>query len=383
MLDEDTKSTYIIFNIDSFDSINGLYGESFGDKVLAKVARWLEKNLLTNKTKLYKLEADIYVMVCFMTIEEKFLNDYLTTVSKKIQEERFLCEGAQVDISMTIGASYGDANQLTLSQIAYKEAKNSKKSFAIYDRTSNKEEEYRKNIQISKTIKNAVDNNLVLPYFQKIMNLSTGKIEKYETLMRIKDEKGVVLSPFEFLGVAKRSKIYPKLSRSLIEKSIQVFKDYPCEFSINLSFLDIINPITTKFIIDILEKSGMGPWIIFELLESEGIENYKEVMKFTEEIKAYGAKIAIDDFGSGYSNFERLIELQVDFIKIDGSLIKNIDQNDDMQIITKNIANFARELNIKTIAEFVHSESVFNQVKSINIDFAQGYFIGKPSPKLN
>ena len=123
----------------------------------------------------------------------------------------------------------------------------------------------------------------------------------------------------------------------------------------------------------------MGPWMIFELLESEGIENYKEVMHFIEQVKSYGAKIAIDDFGSGYSNFERMVELHVDFIKIDGSLIKNIDQNDDMRIIAKTIVNFAKELNIKTVAEYVHSEEVLNQVKILGVDFAQGYHIGKPS----
>jgi diguanylate cyclase (GGDEF)-like protein len=373
------ESTYIIFNIDSFDSINNLYGNQFGDKILSIVARWLENNLINKNTQLYKLEADIYLMVCSQNLEEQKLLEYLRNISKKIQKEKFLCDGAEIDISMTIGASQGTTNQLKLSQIAYKDAKLSKKSFAIYDKKSNKEEEYRKNIQTSKTIKYAIENDLVIPYFQPIMNIETGKIEKYESLMRIKDENEKVLSPYEFLDIAKRSKVYPKLSCSLIEKSVEAFSVSPCEFSVNLSFLDITNKTTTKFILDLLEKSGMGPWMIFELLESEGIENYKDVMYFIEQIKSYGAKVAIDDFGSGYSNFERMVELRVDFIKIDGSLIKHIDQNDDMRIITKTIVNFAKELNIKTVAEYVHSEEVLHHVKMLGVDFAQGYHIGKPS----
>jgi len=376
------ETTYIIFNIDSFDSLNNLYGNLFGDKILTQVARWLENNLLTKHTKLYKLEADIYAMVCFESLNEETLVKYLRTISKKIQDHKFLCEGAEIDISMTIGASQGTTKQLKLSQIAYKDAKLSKKSFAIYDKNSNKEEGYTKNIQTSKTIKYAIEKDLVVPYFQPIMNIQTGKIEKYESLMRIKDENGKILSPYEFLDIAKRSKAYPKLSCSLIQKSVDAFKISPCEFSVNLSFLDITNKTTTKFLLNLLEKSGMGPWMIFELLESEGIENYKEVMHFIEQVKSYGAKIAIDDFGSGYSNFERMVELHVDFIKIDGSLIKNIDQNDDMRIITKTIVNFAKELNIKTVAEYVHSEEVLNQVKILGVDFAQGYHIGKPSEHI-
>jgi len=379
---DDTEVTYIIFNIDSFDSINNFYGNLFGDKILTLVAKWLDKNLLTEKTRLYKLEADLYTTVTFESIDEKKLLDYLRFISKKVQEEKFLCDGAEIDLSMTIGASQGKTNQLKLSQIAYKDAKISKKSFSIYDKTSNKEEEYTKNIQTSKIIKNAIENDLILPYFQPIMNIETKEIQKYESLMRIKDESGKILSPYEFLDIAKSSKAYPKLSCSLIEKSVDTFTISPCEFSVNLSFLDITNKTTTKFILNLLEKSGMGPWMIFELLESEGIENYKEVMSFIEQVKSYGAKIAIDDFGSGYSNFERLVELQVDFIKIDGSLIKNIDQNDDMRIITKTIVNFAKELGIKTIAEYVHSEEVLNQVEILGVDFAQGYHIGKPSEHI-
>lgn len=381
--DKNTKSsceetTHILINIDSFDSINNLYGNAFGDKILIQVAHWLQDNLLSEETELYKLEADIYSMVCFHKVTPDHLLSYLVNLTKKISEYKFHCDETEIDVSLTIGASQGKTKQQKLSQIAYKEAKLANKSFSIYDKNSNKEEEYTKNIQTSKTLKNAFDKDLIIPYFQPILNIQSNKIEKYETLMRIQNEEGKILFPFEFLDIAKRSKVYPKISRKLIQKSIETFQISPCEFSVNLSFLDINNTATTKFILQLLEETGIGPWIIFELLESEGIENYKDVMKFIEQVKSYGARIAIDDFGSGYSNFERLLELNVDFIKIDGSLIKNIDQNDDMKVITKTIVNFAKELRIKTVAEYVHSEEVLNEIKLLGVDFAQGFHIGKP-----
>ena len=186
----------------------------------------------------------------------------------------------------------------------------------------------------------------------------------------------------EFLDVAKHSKIYSKLSMSLIQKAFETFQISSNGFSINLSYLDMTNIVTTTFIIEKLEEFNVGPWVIFEILESDGIENYEAIAKFIDQVKSYGAKIAIDDFGSGYSNFERLTELRVDFIKIDGSLIKNIHQNEETKIIVKTIVNFAKELNIKTIAEYVHSDEVFNCVKEIGIDYAQGFHIGKPKPEL-
>ena len=200
--------------------------------------------------------------------------------------------------------------------------------------------------------------------------------------MRIKKEDGSYYLPHEFLHVAKHSKLYSKLSMSLIQKAFETFQISSSGFSINLSYLDMTNIVTTTFIIEKLEEFNVGPWVIFEILESDGIENYDAVSKFIEKVKSYGAKIAIDDFGAGYSNFERLAELRVDFIKIDGSLIRNIDKNDEMKIIVRTIVSFAKELGIKTIAEYVHSQSVLECVKEIGIDCAQGFHIGKPSPKL-
>ncbi|MCF6173838.1 MAG: EAL domain-containing protein, partial [Campylobacteraceae bacterium] len=170
-------------------------------------------------------------------------------------------------------------------------------------------------------------------------------------------------------------------SRSIIRKAFETFKLTSNEFSFNLSFLDISNKTTNKFIFDILNEYDIGSWVVFEILESEGIYNYDMVLKFVETVKSFGAKIAIDDFGSGYSNFERILKLQPDYIKIDGSLIKNIDKNDDMKILTQTIVDFANKLDIKTIAEFVHSKEVLDTITKIGVDFAQGYYINKPLPK--
>lgn len=383
LLHKEYETTCIFFNIDSFESINSLYGNDFGDQILIKCAQWLNLNLpAAQEVKLYKFEADIYTAVVFSFFSQRELESYLHDISQKIAQEKFTCNGLEIYITMTIGASQAKSNQLKLAQIAYKEAKLAKKSFCIYDKQSNKEQEYTKNMQILRYLKEVVDTNKVIPYFQPIIELQSGKIQKYEALMRIKNPDGSVMLPGEFLHVAKNSKIYHKLSQSLMKNTFDTFKNSSVEFSINLSFLDITDKKTTDFILAELESTGIGPWVVFELLESEGIENYTSVMSFIEEVKSYGSKIAIDDFGSGYSNFERLVELQIDYIKIDGSLIKNIDTNEDMKIITKTIANFAKELGIKTIAEYVHNEAVLQTVKELKIDYAQGFHLGIPSRKL-
>lgn len=381
-LDPAIEATLIIINIDSFQNTNNFYGHNFGDTFLKVIGEWLCKNLPPVESTLYKFEADVYAILIKVPFSEYNLKKYLKKISLNITKDRIICDDVEVDTTLSIGAIQAHNNLLKLASIACKEAKNKRMSYMIYDKTSHKDEEYLHNMQMNHILKDALAKDYVTPVFQPILNIQTNQIEKYETLMRIKKEDGTYYLPYEFLHVAKHSKIYSKLSMALIQKAFETFQISSNAFSINLSYLDMTNIVTTTFIIEKLEEFNVGPWVIFEILESDGIENYDAVLKFIEKVKSYGAKIAIDDFGAGYSNFERLTELRVDFIKIDGSLIRNIDKNEEMKIITQTIVNFARELHIKTIAEYVHSDAILECVKEIGVDYAQGFYIGKPSLHL-
>ncbi len=132
------------------------------------------------------------------------------------------------------------------------------------------------------------------------------------------------------------------------------------------------------FIVHTIEKTNTAKQITFEIVESEGIESFTEVSNFIKKVKKLGCKIAIDDFGTGYSNFEYIIKLDVDYIKIDGSLIKNINTDNNLYLTVQTIVGFAKALKIKTVAEFVHNEEVLNCVKNLDIDYSQGFFIDEP-----
>ena len=123
--------------------------------------------------------------------------------------------------------------------------------------------------------------------------------------------------------------------------------------------------------------------MVAEITEQDSVEDFESVNNFIAKIKDVGVKIALDDFGSGYSNFSILMKLQIDYLKIDGSLIKNIDKDKNAQIIVKTIVQFAQDLNIKTIAECVCSKEIFEVVKDMGIDYAQGYFVGKPDAEID
>jgi EAL domain-containing protein (putative c-di-GMP-specific phosphodiesterase class I) len=213
------------------------------------------------------------------------------------------------------------------------------------------------------------------------MNNESGSIEKFESLMRIRMADGTFVAPGAFFTIAKKSKIYPELSRVIIEKTSDVMRTESREVSINVSLEDIIHPDVRAVIDRVISENGLGRRIVFELLESEGIENYDEVSRFIELIKERGSKIAIDDFGAGYSNFEHILRLRVDYLKLDASLIKSIATDANARSIVETIVSFARKLGIQTIAEYVHNGAVQAVVRSIGVSHSQGYYIGKPTPR--
>ena len=148
----------------------------------------------------------------------------------------------------------------------------------------------------------------------------------------------------------------------------------------NLSFKDILNYEFIDYLDNALEKLKFEDRnrLVFEILESENLSDYDFLEEFVLKYKKLGVKIAIDDFGSGYSNFIRIIRLKPDYLKIDGSLIKNIDKDNNSYEIVKSIIAFSKTLNIRTIAEYVHSEEIFNLLLELGVDEFQGYYFGKP-----
>jgi len=375
-------TTLIYINIDSFDEINEYFGIDAGNKVLTYVANWLNKELPTSKSKLYKLDLDSFAIFTTQRISIPVLNNYLKKISVSIEKEDFNFKGTILNISFTIGAARCKKDIVKCSYLALKDAQNLKKSYKIYDKSSQYEDRFLRNIKMNQTIKDAITENRVVPFFQPIYNLKTNEIEKFESLIRIKNRSEGHLRPAEFLDIAKRSKLYLQLSRSMIKSSFEALETSKFPITINISAEDIVDKRVSGFILRQLANTGLGNLITFEILESEQIDNHVKVINFIKKVKNLGCKVAIDDFGSGYSNFDQILKLNVDYLKIDGSLIKNIDTDKDSEIMTKSIVSFAKEMGIETIAEFVGNKAVFDKVKLLGIDYAQGYHIGKPSPQL-
>ena len=364
----------VVFNIDKFREINDLFGVRVGDSILVQVAEWFLKQGLY----VYRIGGDEFAMVVEEKIEWHELEMKIVLWLDRLSQNFFQLENELISIRMNIGVALGGSKLLTRADIALHNAKVAKVPYVLYEVTENIEETYRTNIAMTATIHKALATKNILCYYQPIVDFHTGKVQKYETLVRLVDESGAIIPPLYFLPLAKKTKLYSQITRCVVTQACACFADKDQEFSINLSIDDIEDPVTVQFIISTILKTQTASKIVFEILESEGIENYESVENFIQQVKALGAKIAIDDFGTGYSNFEHILKLHVDYIKIDGSLIRGIVSNERHAIIIETINDFSKKIGAKTIAEFVSDEAIFEKVKSLGVDFSQGYYTGKP-----
>jgi len=232
------------------------------------------------------------------------------------------------------------------------------------------------NLMWAGRLKRALANDAIRPYFQPIYNLKSNKIEKFEALVRI-EEDGKAVSPHHFLESAEKMGRIHEITLLMIDKVYRVAARYPeLTFSINLSFKDILDARILDYIITQSQHHNILPTqIVFELLETEGIDDPEKSISFFTELKRAGFSIAIDDFGTGHSNFANLTMMQVDFIKIDGQFIKNITEDENSYAITKSIYEFSKVMGARTIAEFVTDEKTLTAVRELGIDYAQGYVI--------
>ena len=367
-----------MFDIKRFALINNRYGEKTGDLVLKKFAEFLKDNLEGN-AKIYRISGDYFFVLSF---KEGNLKHFTQKIVEYFKENTItLNEDLKLDIEV-VGAFVGKTEEFysfkIKADLAIHYAKSNNLSFVEYSKELKLEEKIEKEIKTISFVKNAIKEERVITVFQKIEK----KVSSFEALVRIED-KGKLISPFFFLDSIKYTSYYEEITKIMILKTFEKFKNSNHKVSLNFSFSDIKNKKIIDFLISNIDKYKMRHRLIIELLESESINDINLVSEFIALIKPYGVEIAIDDFGSGYSNFVYLIRLSPDYIKIDGSLIKDLDTNDKLKSIVCSINTFAHSLGIKTVAEFVRNKEIYDICKKIGIDALQGYYIHEPSKDID
>ncbi len=369
-----------IIDIDKFNVINEIYGTSVGSQVLKDFSSFLLEFTAESSYQTYRISADEFILwddVDYID-PEKYEHD-IARFFRLLSEFQVVIGDDTIFIEATIGISTSHKEAYESAKIALDFAKSHRRPYAMYSSAIDKRDKEQDALVWKERVKCAIEDKRLYPVYQPIVD-STGHITKHETLMRIKDETTQkLISPFFFLDIDIKTGLYDTLSKTIIFEALHLLEGSQQTLSMNFTYSDIKNSDLMYEIEKFFKtRSELGSRAVFEITESESIENYDDVKKFIRRFRKYGIRIAIDDFGSGFSNFEYILEIEPDYLKIDGSLVKNIDSDERSYILVKAITHFSHELGIKVICEYVHNEKVFAMLKALDVDEYQGFYFSEP-----
>ncbi|MGE4318152.1 MAG: EAL domain-containing protein [Deferribacterales bacterium] len=376
-LEEIENPALAIINIDGFSTINAYYGLETGDEVLVKFAN-LVRSKIPNTMTTYRLSGDEFAIVAGSVTDIDDFNQFMRNMLHEITETTFFSHDNEMMLNLTAGTAIGGDNLLIKAGMAIKHARLNKKNLMTYSDVQIFTEKLKDTVQYSTALRTAVKESRVVPHFQPIADAKKGTVYKYEALMRIQDDKGGFLPPLCFLELSKQLKLYNGLSSLMVQKSIEKIIDNDIHITINFDKEDVVSKKIHNILFTLIRKHNLQGRITIEITESEGMDNLSELAAFISSAKNEGCLIAIDDFGTGYSNFMYILSLQPDYLKIDGSITRQILESSRARLLTETIVSMCRRANIKTIAEFVSSEEIYQAVKEIGVDYVQGYHFGKP-----
>ncbi len=370
-----------IMNSNEFSTISDFYGTLAGDTLVIQFAEIL-KSFVKKGFILYRLHDDSFAILNHTLSRTEFRNE-IESIRTKVHTQTIDAKVNQMNLTLTCGIAHGDNEEiLNNARTAHNYAKNTNQFIVTYSKELQIEEKFQEKVFWSKKISMAIKEDRIVVHYQPVYNNVTKQIEKHEVLVRAVDQDQSLIYPNKFLNIAKTSKQYLDITRIVILKSFEEFKDTPHGFSINLTLEDILDEQLQGFLFTNIRKYNIGHKLTIEIVESEQISEYTPINNFIRKLKELGGKIAIDDFGSGYSNFEYLLEIKADYVKIDGTIVSKLLENDYSSEIVKSIVSFCQKMGIQTIAEFVSSEELLEKVTELGVDYSQGFHTGRPDKSI-
>lgn len=326
----------------------------------------------------YLLSYDTIIIASSNVVAEKEFNDRLINIDEKIKSPK-LTEIAKHFVGVMVIV----LNQEKLIEHAYNQLSihdGTQEKFIIANENTELVESTSREMKIIDIIQNAINNNKVIPYYQGIYSNNSGSIEKYEALMRIEDVDGEILTPFHFMDISKKYRMYRSINKAMVSRVLDDFENIDATVNLNINVHDITCKDFCDMLYTRLETYKNAHNIVFELLEDECFKEMETLKTFINKVKQYGVKIAVDDFGSGYSNLLKLVEIKPDFIKIDGEIIKNICKSKASQVVVETIIELAKKLNVSLVAEYAENKDIQNAILKYGIPYSQGFLFAKPLP---
>lgn len=375
---------YLIFlNINNFSHINSAYGYECGDEVIAQVEEHLH-HLLDNESLLLHYNADKFAIFKDASKTQREIQELVVSILSYFSNVEIEVDEITMSLNLSIGISRAKGLiNITQAEMAIAELRSThENSYLFFDATSVYVYHQQQHIHWMQKLREAVEEERIVAYFQPIVNNATGKIEKYECLARIHEDEDII-APYQFLKAAEDTGHLSYVTKTIITQSFTKFAKTSYEFSINITGYDLAADYLEAYLLHHCNKYNIYPQrVVLEILEDIQTLTTGKFQEQLEKLRMDGFQVAIDDFGASNSNFSRLLEIEPDYLKIDGAFIKNILEDEKSQIIVDAIVLLCKRSKIKMIAEFIHSKAVQEKIESLGIEYSQGFYHGAPNQEL-
>jgi c-di-GMP phosphodiesterase len=315
---------------------------------------------------------------------EVLLNKIIAALRREFMAWRKL----NIHLNIKLGASFvDDAAQidfLSKADLALKDGIRSHRAVSLYKGDENVRDSAYDSLKLYSTRTRNLEGQTCRAYFQPIIDTSTGEVVRFESLLRLRDQDGFYVSPSPFLSLATSTGLDTDITEFMLKEAFTALRKTPCDVSLNVTFKDLLLPEFEKLLFSNLEDAPQSDKrLILEIIERDELVENEACRTFLERARAHGCKIAIDDFGSGYSNFSRLIQLPMDILKIDGSLTQKCLHDEKAQHLIRIVVEYCRANNIKVVAEHVDRPEIANFLAACGVHYLQGYHFGIPQESLS
>lgn len=374
--DKRDDHTLVIANVNNFSNINIVYDFDMGDQILKAIALRLKS--ICQCVEVFRIDADEFGL---LYDDDSSAVEMIKNIQRRFFDQEMRFGKHTINITFTYGAAEGGKHLFRKASFSLRQAKNlGSNRYHVYDPGLDRLDhvERKEFLDMSGILHNALESDKVIPYYQGIRDNRTNVIDKFEVLVRI-EHNGEILTPYRFIEVAQTTGMITRITQIMIDKAFSYMRNKPYTFSINITEEDLNKNYLITYIQEKLDLYKITPErVTLEILEGVSSGGNKNHSKQFQIFKKMGLKLAIDDFGAEYSNFERVMDLDADFLKIDAKYIKDIDVNHKSYEITKSIAAFAKNTNIICIAEFVASANIQAVIDEFGIEYSQGYYFSEP-----
>ena len=384
-LEDEQAISLIMVDIDNFSEFNDRFGFDCGDDLLRKFANHISQ-ILDNSCLLARTGSGEYCVLLAsqppaspqqldaISHFEITLGNHTESINATVIVDKYERDACTVDELLS--------NATSLMQ----RMKNKAKGHVYYADEEDSRENRQEKYLLKEQLVQALNNNRLVLFYQPIIDLKSQRISHCESLVRMLDDEGSFIAPAKFLGIATESGLMPQIDYLVIEKALRQLAAWQqagvsIQLSINITAPTLEQPDFSERLAQIIDDTGVTPdAVIFELVETDALENIDNARTLLEQIKSSGAQIALDDFGVGFTSFEYVRELPVDYIKIDQAFIRFIHERENDQALVRSIIEMSHSLGKKVIAEGVEEKAAMDVLSSMQVDYIQGYYISRPVP---